>query len=1108
MEQHRKSLGFQEEQAENEHREQQKLKHQREEELMKQTLTRPRKKPIKRITKNSAKTANHLKNSVDYQNDEWSDPDVGFTFDNDGGDDFISQGPGICEVAKKPNLQKASFINNSTIKKSKPAAAADNDGHADAMEDGGAPYDEMESCGAKEDDDMQIEDFKLETTSSKTSSPKKTRATLAHDLEEEENQFAQMMDGDQKVDAANLARDIDNKLTRKVLEMLLNDGEEIGIVDEEEDTREENQHDEEAANTKLSGTRDRCCVRLLNILRDNACPLEMYDTIMNWAAQSQLEGHDFQEPHQSRKTVVKRICKGVGEEVEGNAMPKKNKVHMQGGGTKDVVTFDFETQLKLLLSDPRIFPHLLINWQNPSNPPVIPEGQTEDDLNEIHTGQWYKKTHQARIQVHGRDVLCGVLLGNDRTHCEKGQTARLSLEPVIFSLTIIPQWLRQHPFAWRPLGFVSNLMLAPSAEINLRPQGQNVRNIHLMLSVILKGLKKVQDAGGFDWEVTPPKEGGLNHGVENKVVLKLILAICLVLGDCKGHDVLCGRFACHTGVVKYLDRDCDCEFEDADDPWVQCTMRDATQFKALLSQEPSAEVITELRQLGQHYVKNVFYDMDVGVNSGNIHTMTPWETLHGLEKGAMVYAMQEFFGLLTDTETKHFDSIAASICDLAARQSDRSFPRVSFPNGFSNCTLLKAHENYGSIFISLLVLRSQRWMAVQNSIQPRAKRKRLLNFAKLFERLLLLHGLVKSPNLSRAKILSPAFKTLLRKTIGLINDVLRREEGVGLKLTKLHQIVHLVYYILEYGSPENWNSAIVERAHPYMCKRPGTNTQRHADTFEEQSALRLAENMNIAGAAHIVFLEETKKKAWSPEEKDELKTNRRIGGSHFTLLVEKLDGVTPKIKKVEWSGKDSNTQFAKTFISLLETGTKSAASFVAQACFLLLPEDEEGIVHVPCFTEHKRDGVIFRGSPCYRGGLWNDSAYFEYLEGNEEVHYPARIEFFVDLSKGRKTNQMTRQMQRGIEKEYLSSGPGLFSVAHCTKEIPRKLRHQNGSIKSHIISEAMLEDRYRLISVDAISDAVYMVDDTSPFQNMNTRQKKVHVIEPPCNWGNLFLDLM
>ena len=62
-------------------------------------------------------------------------------------------------------------------------------------------------------------------------------------------------------------------------------------------------------------------------------------------------------------------------------------------------------------------------------------------------------------------------------------------------------------------------------------------------------------------------------------------------------------------------------------------MRKVGDIKVLTDQPPTKTVLSQLKILGQHYVKNAFYNLDFGENPGGIHTATPIEMLHGLELG-------------------------------------------------------------------------------------------------------------------------------------------------------------------------------------------------------------------------------------------------------------------------------------------------------------------------------------------------------------------------------------------------------------------------------------------------------------------------------------------
>eukprot|EP00978_Attheya_sp_CCMP212_P034115 scaffold141505_cov55-Attheya_sp.AAC.1 len=276
---------------------------------------------------------------------------------------------------------------------------------------------------------------------------------------------------------------------------------------------------------------------------------------------------------------------------------------MEGGGMGTITHFDFEAMVHSLLSDPRISASLLINWENPN------EG----------------------VSHSSSTIAC------DRAHCDEGGKSRLSLEPMLFTLAIIPQELRVHEWAWRPLGYLNNLHLAPSAKISARLSGQNVRNTHRMLRIMFAGLESLMEDGGLEIE-----------GLEDT----------FVIGNCKGHDVLCGRYASHK--ILMLCRDCNCSLSDADDHTVECVMRKVADIKVLTDQPPTREVLSQLQ-------------------------------------------------LLKPAEVIQFDGLSQGFSDQHTHQSYRDFPRTSFPHGFSNVTHLQGHEYVGCLLLTTLILASCPW---------------------------------------------------------------------------------------------------------------------------------------------------------------------------------------------------------------------------------------------------------------------------------------------------------------------------------------------------------------------------------------------------------------
>jgi hypothetical protein len=165
---------------------------------------------------------------------------------------------------------------------------------------------------------------------------------------------------------------------------------------------------------------------------------------------------------------------------------------------------------------------------------------------------WHKHTSAKLLEKNNNEGLCGIILAVDRTHV--ADKDKFSLEPVLFSLSIIPHALRNHPFAWRPLGFIPKL---PSSKF----LGFNAQTYHRVFGSILSGLVCAQRNGGI-------KAPLLYQTVEEELCFKVPLA--LVISDVEGHDVLCARY--HTHSTKKLSRECDCSMEDADNHEVEASI--------------------------------------------------------------------------------------------------------------------------------------------------------------------------------------------------------------------------------------------------------------------------------------------------------------------------------------------------------------------------------------------------------------------------------------------------------------------------------------------------------------------------------------------------------
>ena len=76
--------------------------------------------------------------------------------------------------------------------------------------------------------------------------------------------------------------------------------------------------------------------------------------------------------------------------------------------------------------------------------------------------------------------------------------------------------------------------------------------------------------------------------------------IALIVGDCEGHDKLCGRFGTHHLENAMVCQGCDCSTTDSDDPNVSCSQMLAETIQNL------AGDLDALKQIFHQNIQNDF----------------------------------------------------------------------------------------------------------------------------------------------------------------------------------------------------------------------------------------------------------------------------------------------------------------------------------------------------------------------------------------------------------------------------------------------------------------------------------------------------------------------
>jgi hypothetical protein len=157
-------------------------------------------------------------------------------------------------------------------------------------------------------------------------------------------------------------------------------------------------------------------------------------------------------------------------------------------------------------------------------------------------------------------------------------------------------------------------------------------------------------------------------------------------------------------------------------------------------------------------------------------------------------------------------------------------------------------------------------------------------WTELFENILLFYGWLKSEklpcNIFKHGALSVA-KHCTESFMKEYREVAYRYEGMGLKLTKFHQMRHWYFYISMYGVPTNFDSSFCESHHIHHTKKTGRRTQKRQDELAQQTAQRVYEGSLLNEA-----IRRTRKTDPQKVKRRNLPKHSKMRGSKFTITFD------------------------------------------------------------------------------------------------------------------------------------------------------------------------------------------------------------------------------
>lgn len=359
-------------------------------------------------------------------------------------------------------------------------------------------------------------------------------------------------------------------------------------------------------------------IELMHILTVSRAPLVMFDKLFDWHL-----AHLACKTSITRSSLLNKLRDRYN--MKGTE-PYEVKITLPSSNVRvKVPCHDASHQIMDLLTDPRIEATDYL-WCNGDPEGVPPEEWLE--LGDLVDGKAYRATYEKKIrpapytESGRRKVLLPILLYMDS--CVTGLNENLGLELVKFTLGIFNSKAREKDYTWRVLGAIPQFQsVKADAAAAIESSGHieaeayvtesdsdrdtpNVRrfrhefevedyinssdeeedmcdialpdtpaqDLHVLLQVIMHGIKRIIRQGGFEWDI--------NHNQELRQ-LHFVPFMLLIKGDTVEHDKHTGHYGARTRGVKCLCRYCTCPSDKTDDPFADYPLKTTELVRSLVA---------------------------------------------------------------------------------------------------------------------------------------------------------------------------------------------------------------------------------------------------------------------------------------------------------------------------------------------------------------------------------------------------------------------------------------------------------------------------------------------------------------------------------------------
>lgn len=848
-------------------------------------------------------------------------------------------------------------------------------------------------------------------------------------------------------------------------------------------------------------------IRLLDVLMRKKAPLNAYKEVLEW----HLKEANLLAPHETlkhtqeytnREAMMKKLIKRYNLEA---LLPVPKVVGLPFAKANVVIPCtDVQDAIVSLLTDPRFEPEdYLFFGDDPRAKP--PEQMVW--LEDLNTGDAHLRTYETLVTDPQRQVLLPIVMYMDGA--TTGQFSELPVTALKIALGIHKRSTRDKGFAWRSIAYIpqvrkqeargkklfkesghldsqhvkvdegegdsgsedaSTSESGSSEDLDGAPKAQD---LHSMLRVALKSFVKLQKTG-FIWDLVYKKR--IYEDIE------FIPYVIFVKCDTEEGDLLCGKYLVRSKHVAHVCRYCHCPMDDADNPLAKYKPKTPKEIQKLVLNND----LEALKAISQQNIRNAWYKVQFHrANERGIHGAAPSEMLHAMLLGTFKYIRDIFFDYMGKSSAlaENMDGLAKLYGKLISRQSDRDLPNTNFNKGIRKGKLM-AKQYRGVLLNMAAILACTKGRKMLFANKKFGGSRGLKDWTLLVELMLEWEAFLNQKRMKKVHVRRLARKH--RFIMYIMSNVAKRSSGMGLKLMKFHAIVHLVDDMLLYGVPTEFDTGSNE-SHHKPTKQAAKLTQRNEATFNMQTGIRLVEFLAIELAIQEISND---KKPWdyfakcvlidnnveatvaeevaNAAEMEETDSDQPVqisnGGTKVQLYRDKKNNNKPSFKILGGSKFAERTEWEQSCVDFL-TNLEDLVS--------------DWVPALPVFTEHKRDGVMFRGHPNHRGtGPWQD---WVQVDWDDYGVLPSRIWCFVKLI-------MPKGPDTVLEYGGISLTSGTFAVVEVAEyeqepEEPEQIRTNRkgkdlepGRLASDLFVPLLLEIGESDVSKGVINRKFYLAN--------------------------------